>query len=91
MWLRSSDIPVPERRAAQIVTVVGTALFGLILCEWRPWRLFTRAGFSSDFYDVQAQAFLRGKLEEWIPISSPSKLKSGPPESPPAIEQSVTI
>jgi hypothetical protein len=62
MWLRSSDISVPERRAAQIVTVVGTALFGLILSEWRPWRLFTRAGFSSDFYDVQAQAFLRGRL-----------------------------
>ena len=62
MWRRSSNIPAPEQRAARIVTVVGTALFGLILCEWRPWRLFTRAGFSSDFYDVQAQALLRGRL-----------------------------
>jgi hypothetical protein len=62
MWRRSSTISVPEQRAARIVTIVGTALFGLILCEWRPWRLFTPAGFSSNFYDVQAQAFLRGRL-----------------------------
>ena len=62
MWRRSSNISVPEQRAARIVTFVGTALFALILCEWRPWRLFTRAGFSGNFYDVQAQAFLRGRL-----------------------------
>jgi hypothetical protein len=62
MWRRSSNISAPEQRAARIVTVVGTALFGLILCEWRPWRLFARAGFSSNFYDVQAQAFLRLRL-----------------------------
>ena len=47
---------------AQIVTVVGATLFALILCEWRPWQLFARAGFSSNFYDVQAQAFLRRRL-----------------------------
>ena len=62
MWRRSSNISAEERRPAQIVTVVGTTLFALILCEWRPWQLFARAGFSSNFYDVQAQAFLRGRL-----------------------------
>ena len=50
------------RRPAQIVTVVGATLFTLMLCEWKPWRLFARAGFSGNFYDVQAQAFLRGRL-----------------------------
>ena len=62
MWRRSSNISAQERRPAQIVTVIGAAVFTLILCEWQPWRLFERAGFSGNFYDVQAQAFLRGRL-----------------------------
>ena len=62
MWRRSSNIPAEQRRPAQIVTAVGAILFALILCEWKPWQLFDRAGFSSNFYDIQAQAFLRGRL-----------------------------
>jgi len=62
MWRRSSNISADERRPAQIVTVIGATVFALILCEWQPWRLFERAGFSGNFYDVQAQAFLHGRL-----------------------------
>ena len=62
MWRRSSNISAQERRPAQIVTAVGAILFALILCEWKPWQLFDRAGFSGNFYDVQAQAFLRWRL-----------------------------
>jgi hypothetical protein len=35
----------------------------VISTSGRPWELFARAGFSSDFYDEQAQAFLRGRLD----------------------------
>ncbi len=62
MWRRSSNLSAEQRRPAQIVTVVGATLFTLILCEWKPWQLFARAGFSGNFYDVQAQAFLRARL-----------------------------
>ncbi len=62
MWRRTSGTAAAEQRPAQIVTIVGATLFSLLLTEWRPWRLFERAGFSGNFYDVQAQAFLRGRL-----------------------------
>jgi hypothetical protein len=62
MWRRTSGISTAEQRPAQIVTLIGATLFSLLLTEWRPWRLFDRAGFSANFYDVQAQAFLRGRL-----------------------------
>ena len=62
MWRRTVGISTVEQRPAQIVTIVGAVLFSLLLTEWQPWRLFDRAGFSGDFYDVQAQAFLRGRL-----------------------------
>jgi hypothetical protein len=62
MWRRTSGTSAAEQRPAQIVTIVGATLFTLLLSEWRPWRLFERAGFSGNFYDVQAQAFLRGRL-----------------------------
>ncbi len=44
------------------ITVVAVTVFWLIMTSWRPWELFTRAGFSADFYDEQARAFLRGRL-----------------------------
>lgn len=50
------------RRAAQVVTVAATVLFTLVVCRWRPWDLFARGGFSTDFYDEQARSFLRGRL-----------------------------
>lgn len=63
MWRASTGIPAAERRPAQLVTIVGTLLFTLVLCRWRPWMLFSRGDFSSDFYDVQARAFLHGHLD----------------------------
>ncbi len=62
MWRAGTGIPRSERRPAQLVTAVATALFTLVLTRWQPWRLFERAGFSSDFYDGQARAFLHGRL-----------------------------
>lgn len=62
MWRSSPWVPDTERRAAQVVTAVSTALFVLVLCRWRPHDFFARAGFTSDFYDAQAAAFLRGRL-----------------------------
>ena len=50
------------RRAAQVVTVAATVLFTLVVCRWRPWDLFARGGFSTDFYDEQARSFLRAHL-----------------------------
>jgi hypothetical protein len=44
------------------ITVVAVVVFWLISTSWRPWELFARAGFSADFYDEQARAFLRGRL-----------------------------
>jgi len=45
-----------------VITAVAVAVFWLIMTSWRPWELFARAGFSADFYDEQARAFLRGRL-----------------------------
>ncbi|MEI6496209.1 MAG: hypothetical protein WCO88_06015 [Actinomycetota bacterium] len=69
MW-RTPNLPdgqpdtaaVRAARAARRVTVAATVLFTLVLCRWRPWNLFARAGFSSDFYDEQARAMLHGHL-----------------------------
>ena len=44
------------------ITAIAVAVFWLIMTSWRPWELFARAGFSADFYDEQARAFLRGRL-----------------------------
>jgi hypothetical protein len=65
MWrpTTSTDpLQLAARRAAQTVTIVATIVFVLLVCRWRPWDLFARAGFSSDFYDEQARSFVRGRL-----------------------------
>jgi hypothetical protein len=62
MWRRASEIPADERRYARRVTIAATVLFTLVLTGGRPWRLFERGGFTGNFYDVQAQSFLRGRL-----------------------------
>ena len=51
------------------MTFAGTVLFLLVVCQWRPWTLFDRAGFSADFYDAQAHAFLGLHLD--VPASIP--------------------
>ena len=62
MWRSTPEVADAERRAAQVVTVAATALFVLVLCQWRPQRFFARGGFTADFYDAQAAAFLHGRL-----------------------------
>jgi hypothetical protein len=49
--------------------MVATILFLLVVTRWQPWDLFVRGGFSTDFYDAQAHAFLRGHLD--VPASIP--------------------
>ena len=65
MWrptLRADANDRAARRAAQIVTIAATVLFVLLVCNWRPWDLFARGGYSTNFYDEQARSFLRGRL-----------------------------
>ena len=62
MQRRSPEASHALRSPSQIITLCGVAVFWLLLCDGRPWRLFARGGFSSDFYDVQARAFLDGRL-----------------------------
>lgn len=59
------DIVASERRASRqtwAVTFIAVVVFWLISTAGRPWDLFARAGFSSDFYDEQARVFLRGRI-----------------------------
>lgn len=45
-----------------MITLVAVVVFWLVSTSFRPWDLFDRGGFSSDFYDEQARVFLRGRL-----------------------------
>ena len=62
LWRSGIGATDAERRLAQWVTGFATALFVLVVCSWRPMRFFEHGGFSSNFYDAQAAAFLRGQL-----------------------------
>ena len=61
MWLTTPRAD-PGARAARLVIIAATVVFALIVCRWRPWDLFDRGGFSTDFYDEQARSFLRFRL-----------------------------
>lgn len=72
MWRRTRsttpadphDSPAPrELRVARWIVAGSTLLFLLVVCRWRPWDLFDRAGFSNDFYDEQARAFLHLRFD----------------------------
>lgn len=73
MWLRNSATPAPadpafdpsprELRVARWIVAGSTLVFLLLVCRWRPWDLFDRAGFSNDFYDEQARAFLHLRFD----------------------------
>ena len=58
-------------RAARWVTLGSTLLFTFVLCRWRPWTLFDRAGFSNDFYDEQARAFWHLRLHVPPEVAGP--------------------
>ncbi len=64
MWLRTgrSEADRAAARVARIVTITAAVIFLLVVTRWRPWDLFDRAGYSSNFYDEQARSFLRGRL-----------------------------
>jgi hypothetical protein len=57
-WHRTS-VALSARRA----TLVASAVFWLLVTAGRPWLLFARGGFSTDFYDAQARAFLHLHLD----------------------------
>ncbi len=56
------DQRVSSQMVVNAITVIAVVVFWLIMTYGRPWELFERAGFSADFYDEQARAFLRGHL-----------------------------
>ena len=59
----------PESLWSRRITLAATLIFLFVVCRARPWELFARGGFSTDFYDAQAHAFLRGQLD--VPSSVP--------------------
>lgn len=59
----------PESLWSRRITVAAALIFLLLVCRGRPWDLFARGGFSTDFYDAQAHAFLRGRLD--VPANIP--------------------
>ena len=63
--------PPSADRVVWVITSVAVVVFWLIMTSWRPWELFDRAGFSADFYDEQARAFLRGRLSVAPSIPGP--------------------
>jgi hypothetical protein len=52
-----------ESQLARRLTLGATLLFLLLVTRGRPWDLFDRGGFSTDFYDGQARAFLHFRLD----------------------------
>lgn len=57
-------------RLSRRVALAATIVFLLVVCRWRPWDLFARGGFSTDFYDAQAHAFWRLRLDVPADIAS---------------------
>lgn len=62
-----ASVTEPRRRLSNnvlvdVLIVVAVVVFWIVSTSWRPWDLFDRAGFSSDFYDEQARSLLRGRL-----------------------------
>ena len=51
------------RRAARIGAAIAVVGFVLLATGGRPWELFARGPFTSDFYDAQAYALTRGHLD----------------------------
>lgn len=63
--MRRSPSNADRRIVRRSVAVGGlfTAIFWFAVCSWRPWTLLGRGAFSSDFYDAQAHAFLRFRVD----------------------------
>ena len=54
---------VAARRAARVGTAVAVVVFVLLATNGRPWEVFQRGPFTSDFYDAQARAISRGHFD----------------------------
>ena len=67
----------PGSRPARRVALAATLLFLMVVCGWKPWELFARGGFSTDFYDAQARAFLHGRLDVPSKVAGPEGLLIG--------------
>lgn len=61
----------PESQLARRVGLGATLLFLLLVTRGRPWDLFDRGGFSTDFYDGQARAFLHLRLDVPAALAGP--------------------
>jgi hypothetical protein len=61
----------PESQLARRIALGATLLFLLIVTRGRPWDLFDRGAFSTDFYDGQARAFLHFRLDVPAGLAGP--------------------
>jgi hypothetical protein len=68
LWLAHRT---PDSLWARRITLAATVVFLLVVTRWRPWDLFDRGGFSTNFYDEQAHAFLRGRLDVPARVAGP--------------------
>ena len=66
MWHSTSrsDEELRAARVARTISLAFTSLFLLLICKWKPWELFSRGGYTTDFYEEQARAFLHGRV--WV-------------------------
>ena len=68
------DVARPRRRRrersarwSRRATLAATALFVLVVTRWRPWLLFARGGYTTDFYEAQARSMWHLRLD--VPAS----------------------
>jgi hypothetical protein len=57
------DLPPATRRLAWWIVAGASLVMLLVLTQGQPWDLFARGEFSSDFYDAQAEALTRWRLD----------------------------
>jgi hypothetical protein len=56
-------LPPRARRVVRWTIVLSAAVFLLVATSGRPWTLFDRGPFTSDFFEAQARALLHGRLD----------------------------
>lgn len=71
MWRRTDGADPRIATWSRGVTLAATLLFVLVLTRWHPWLLFAKAGYTNDFYDAQARAFLHLRLDVPAAVAGP--------------------
>jgi hypothetical protein len=61
--LMPRDLSPATRRLACWIIAGASLVMLLVLTQGRPWELFARGAFTSDFYDAQADSFTQWRLD----------------------------